>query len=382
MIRVNIDDIRAILRSFDIDFSIQSVNKLQNKKVLNTGSHSSAVSFTYDSAKYLIYFDEFADDDESYIKSCLKDYIEGDDYKLLINPGAKDAFSITYKGKSVYLLATERTSIRLDKALTNKYPDLSRSLLKKYILRGYAKVNGQAVSVAKTLIPVSSEVIVDAPLNTNPEKIEIPVIYMDDNVLVINKPAGVLTHAKGALSDEYTVADFFKNYCNYNLDSNRVGIVHRLDRDTSGVMIGARNQETAKKLQKQFSDRTVKKDYYAVVEGIPKIEKAIIDVPIGRDPKKPSQFRVDSRGKTASTFYQIKKVAGKECLIYLQPKTGRTHQLRVHMAYINTPIKGDRVYGKSDKRLYLHAYSLEITIPDGKRMTFVAPMPEEFNKYE
>ena len=382
MIRVTLDDIRAILRAYGVVFSLHSVNKLQNKKMLDTGSHSSAVSFTYDSANYVIFFDEFADNDESYIRTSLKKYIEGGDYNLISNPNSDDGFSSIHKGKFVYLLATERTQVRFDKALAKKFPNLSRSLLKKYILKGYAKVDGKVVDVAKTLVAITSDIEINAPLKTIEQEVEIPIIYQDDNVIVINKPAGILTHAKGAMSEEFTVADFFKNYCNYNLNSNRVGIVHRLDRDTSGVMIGARNQETAKMLQKQFSDRNVKKDYYAVVKGTPKLDKAIIDVPIGRDPKKPSQFRVDSRGKSANTFYQIKKVHDKECLVYLRPSTGRTHQLRVHMAYINTPIKGDRVYNKADSRMYLHAYSLELTIPGSKRMTFVAPLPDEFKKYE
>ena len=116
MIRVTLDDIRAILRAYGVVFSLHSVNKLQNKKMLDTGPHSSAVSFTYDSANSVIFFDEFADNDESYIRTSLKKYIEGGDYNLISNPNSDDGFSSIHKGKFVYLLATERTQVRFDKA--------------------------------------------------------------------------------------------------------------------------------------------------------------------------------------------------------------------------------------------------------------------------
>lgn len=218
----------------------------------------------------------------------------------------------------------------------------------------------------------------DIPTKNDFSKNELPIIYIDDNVIVVNKPAGVLTHAKGVLNDEFTVADFFKRYTDFGLDTNRPGIVHRLDRDTSGVIIGARNTETAKLLQKQFADRKTKKTYFAILAGHPKLDKAIIDLPIDRDPKSPSTFRVDANGKSAVTKYEIINRNDKYSLVELQPKTGRTHQLRVHMKYLNTPILGDRVYAKPDKRLYLHAHSLEITIPSGERKTFTAPLPDEF----
>jgi 23S rRNA-/tRNA-specific pseudouridylate synthase len=115
-----------------------------------------------------------------------------------------------------------------------------------------------------------------------------------------------------------------------------------------------------------------------VLEGIPKNDKAIIDLPIGRHPQQPSTFRVDAQGKSAVTAYEVIAVTGKYSLVKLMPRSGRTHQLRVHMAYMNTPILGDRVYGKEADRLYLHAASLEITIPVSERRTFSAPLPDEF----
>lgn len=146
-------------------------------------------------------------------------------------------------------------------------------------------------------------------------------------------------------------------------------------------MIGARNLETAILLQKQFSDRKVKKVYYAILSGIPKLVKANVDLPIGRNPSSPSTFRVDSNGKSAVTKYEVIASNEKYSLVKLQPQTGRTHQLRVHMKYLNTPILGDKVYGKPADRLYLHAFSLEITIPNSERKVFISPVSDEFTKY-
>jgi len=115
-----------------------------------------------------------------------------------------------------------------------------------------------------------------------------------------------------------------------------------------------------------------------VLDGLPKLDKANIDLPIGRNPSAPSTFRVDSKGKSAVTRYEVIASDDKHSLVKLQPQTGRTHQLRVHMKYIGTPIRGDKVYGKASDRLYLHAFSLEITIPSGNRTTFTAPVPSEF----
>jgi 23S rRNA pseudouridine1911/1915/1917 synthase len=126
----------------------------------------------------------------------------------------------------------------------------------------------------------------------------------------------------------------------------------------------------------------VKKQYSAVVDGVPKLDKALIDLPIGRNPSAPSTFRIDPKGKAALTSYEVLHTNGVKSLVELKPKTGRTHQLRVHMQYINTPIAGDRIYGKqsSAPRLCLHAHKLEITIPTSDRRVFTAPVPELFEE--
>lgn len=269
--------------------------------------------------------------------------------------------------------------MRLDQYMSEHRPEYSRSVWQKYIKLGYVTVNGDIKADSNQTVGEDDSVVADIP-----EKIAdyseqtLPIIYEDTNVIVINKPVGILVHSKGALNEEFTVAEFFRSKTTYNLDTDRPGIVHRLDRDTSGVMIGAKNPETARLLSKQFQDRRAKKIYKAVLKGIPKELKANIDLPIARNPKAPSTFRVDAAGKTAHTYYEITAHNDKLALVTLKPTSGRTHQLRVHMAYIGTPILGDVIYGKKADRLYLHAEQLEITIPEGNRQIFTASTPEEF----
>lgn len=270
--------------------------------------------------------------------------------------------------------------MRLDQYLAHTKPEYSRSVWQKYIKFGYVTVDGAVKTDPSTAYEEGSEVVAALPDKADYSADTLPVIYEDDNVIVVNKPIGVLSHSKGALNEEFTVAEFFRSRTTYNLDTDRPGIIHRLDRDTSGVMIGAKNNETARLLSRQFQDRRAKKTYMAVLDGTPKEPKANIDLPIGRNPKLPSSFRVDSNGKSAQTYYEIIESNETLSLVRLKPTTGRTHQLRVHMAYLGTPIHGDIVYGKRADRLYLHAEQLEITIPHSQRVTFSAPLPEEFSK--
>lgn len=272
---------------------------------------------------------------------------------------------------------------RLDQELTERNPELSRSTVQKYIKAGYVTVNGEVTKQPKVEVGAADKLVMTLPKKESFAERDLPVVYIDDNVIVVNKPPGVLTHSKGVMNDEFTVAEFFRRYTTSGLDTNRPGIIHRLDRDTSGLIIGARNDSTAALLKKQFSNRKVKKRYVAIVDGVPKTDQAVIDLPIGRNPAAPSTFRVDPSGKTAQTTYRVLASNGKQSLVLLQPKTGRTHQLRVHLQYINTPISGDRVYGRPNKqgRLFLHAYSLELTLPGGHRTVFTAPVPDEFKKH-
>jgi len=379
MTKASSRDILDVLRRFKIADDSNVPRHIETVKTFHPTPISTLVAFIFKRQKYYLIFDDAAEDDIVYIAKQIKTVKSDAGGEFIKNPlDDTKTYELPYKGKGVYLYKVLSEKRRLDSELAERYPESSRSTWQKHIKAGHVTVNGKVVTSTKYEVTEPDSIAINIPDATDFTDKTLPIIYIDDNVIVINKPSGVLSHSKGALNDEFTVADFFKRYSTYNADTNRPGIIHRLDRDTSGIMIGARNAETATLLQKQFADRKTKKIYYAILNGIPKLDKANIDLPINRDPKKPSTFRVDSNGKSAITKYEVVTSDKKYTLVRLQPQTGRTHQLRVHMRYINTPILGDKVYGKPSKRLYLHANSLEITIPNGNRQTFTAPIPQEF----
>lgn len=285
-----------------------------------------------------------------------------------------------------FTVEPDSAGVRADIFVASRYPEFTRSSLELLFDKGLVAVNGKTAKRAHKVQPDDKVVVDEQYLKTEPPKIKLPIIYEDKDVLVIDKPAGTLTHSKGALNFEATVASFIKDKLDEEIKhGNRAGIVHRLDRATSGVIIVAKNYETLKKLQKQFSQRKAKKSYLAVVEGVPSPETAIIDAPIARNPAKPQTFRVSGSGRGAVTQYQLVRTLKKGSRVYslieLIPKTGRTHQLRVHMAYIKHPIVGDPVYGHNGNDLMLHAGSLEITLPNGERKTFHSPLPSRIKEF-
>lgn len=280
---------------------------------------------------------------------------------------------------------------RLDKQLVEKYPNYNRNTLQSFIKAGYVSVNDKIAAKPNTLVEADAKIKLNLPdALTNTEKKQSAIakmrpetLFEDDNVLVLNKPSGLLSMAKGEYTAEPTLED-------YGL------LVHRLDRDTSGVVILGKNESAQTMLRKQFQDRKAHKTYYAIVEGRPKLDEAMIDLPLARNIKHPTTFVVDANGKPAQTYYKMIKTAEAKnpetgqveilTLLELRPTTGRTHQLRVHLNYLGTPILGDRVYGNSPAntklRLFLHASELEITIPGqptNQRVTFKAPLPREFS---
>ena len=383
MVKVSSRDILDVLRRYELAGDDNVPRHIETVKTSHPNPINTLVSFNFAKHHFYILFDDTADDDIEYVIKQIKTKKPNLNGELLKNPtDSETTYAIPFHGKNCYLYSVISDKKRLDSELAKRYPETSRSTWQKHIKAGHVSVNGAIITSSKHDVTDVDSIAVNAPQTPDFSKNELPIIYIDDNVIVVNKPSGVLSHAKGALSDEFTVAEFFRRYTTYNLGTNRPGIVHRLDRDTSGVMIGARNPETATILQKQFADRKVKKVYYAILDGIPKLTKANIDLPIGRNPSAPSTFRVSSNGKSALTRYEIiASDTTRYCFVKLQPQTGRTHQLRVHMKYINTPILGDKVYGKPSKRLYLHATSLEITIPNGNRQIFTAPIPSDLTDY-
>ncbi|OYW85475.1 hypothetical protein B7Z17_02250, partial [Candidatus Saccharibacteria bacterium 32-49-10] len=360
-------ELLAILRKFEVAGELTKRKDITNVKAFAERQLSRLVSFTFERQTYFVLYDTSAGDDMQVALDHIKLDVPDISGYFVRNPleNSMRAYGLPHLGKEVYLFTKKVNKVRLDQEVVLRYPDYSRSVVQKYIKGGYVSVNGEVQTVPKLEVTENDDISLTPPIKTDTSSKELPIVYIDDNVIVVNKPAGVLTHSKGALNDEFTVADFFRQYTTNALDTNRPGIVHRLDRDTSGIIIGARNDEAATLLKKQFADRTTKKTYAAVVDGIPKLTEALVDLPIGRNPSAPSTFRVDSKGKPAITVYEVKASSDTQSLVELRPKTGRTHQLRVHMQYIHTPIAGDRIYGtqSSAKRLCLHAHQLEITIP-------------------
>lgn len=382
MVKVSSSDIIAILRRFELASDEHMPRHIEQLVFTHPSPINTMVTFRFNRQQYYVLFDDTAEDDTQYILQQIRTHRLDTVGEVVENPNDHlTTYALPFKGKEVYVFAVTSTKKRLDATLAERYPDISRSTWQKHIKAGHVSVNGTVRESPKYDITDADSIEVHIPDATDFSSHELPIIYLDDNVIVVNKPVGVLTHAKGALNDEFTVAEFFRRYTTFGLDTNRPGIVHRLDRDTSGVMIGARNPETAMLLQKQFADRKTKKTYAAVLDGTLKQQEAKIDLPIGRNPAAPSTFRVDPKGKSAITRYEVLAVQDKLSLVELRPETGRTHQLRVHMGYLGAPILGDRVYGKSADRLYLHAEKLEITIPISQRITFEAPIPPEFSEF-
>lgn len=288
---------------------------------------------------------------------------------------------------------------RVDKLLADALPQYSRAALHKLFELDLIKLNGEVVKPGHK-VREGAVIIADiSPLSQEQQVEVLPIIYEDKNVIVIDKPAGIISHARGRYWYEPSVASFIRAYTLDMLPGSkpkvekiktgeikkviayeRAGIVHRLDRATSGVMVCAKNESTAKFLQKQFADRKVEKKYIAVLEGIPENDEAIIDAPIDRNPKKPSTFRVGANGKSAQTHYVVIKKGVDRCLVEFKPLTGRTHQLRIHAQYIKHPIVGDILYGKEDKRLYLHAHSITLAIPVTGITTFTSKLPGDFDE--
>lgn len=289
---------------------------------------------------------------------------------------SKPAMSRVINGDVVLNAATEKPEkFRLDHLLVEQHPEYNRSTLQKLIKDGHVTVDGAVVTKPNTQLEKSVRITLSVPAKTPPKATVSPtVIYEDTHVKVLDKPSGLLSMSKGEFCPEPTLEDFGL-------------LVHRLDRDTSGVVILAKDEATQSMLRRQFQERKAHKVYYAVVAGRPKLDEAKIDLPIARNYNQHSTFMVDPGGRESITFYKVLKTNGDFSLLELKPITGRTHQLRVHLQYLGTPIVGDRVYG-TDKapasRLMLHAHELEITIPGATaadaniRKTFSAPVPPEF----
>ena len=277
---------------------------------------------------------------------------------------------------------------RVDQLVGQHWPELSRGRIRQLAKTGRLFFDGQPVNAGYRCRRIG-QLSLDCPdpsLQSIPV-LKLPLIHEDEAIIVINKPAGVISHARGRYWDEASVASSLRaQLANDWETSERAGLVHRLDRATSGVMVIAKTAADLKHLQDQFRHRSVKKTYRALVansdaaRALP--EQGQIDRPIARDHSTPTRFKVDFRGQSAQTdWLKLSPSAdGGYLEIKLQPLTGRTHQLRVHLASLDCPIIGDKLYGgPTASRLALHSYQLALDHPrSNQQQTFTAPLPAIF----
>ncbi|MCC6799596.1 MAG: RluA family pseudouridine synthase [Anaerolineae bacterium] len=286
----------------------------------------------------------------------------------------------------VEFIATE-VGERLDKVLAARFDTLSRSQIQTLIRDGQVLVNGQVIKVSYRLAD-GDAVSIALPEDTadhepSPEAIPLDIVYEDDQVAVVSKPAGMVVHpafghSSGTLVN--AVLARWPEIASFS-EPSRAGIVHRLDKDTSGVLIVAKTHAALESLRAQFKGREVRKRYLALVDGAPETPEGVINAPIGRDPAQRKRMAVRHDGREAITEFRVVEHYADYSLVEVYPKTGRTHQIRVHLAFIGHPVAGDTVYGRRKqairlKRHFLHAAAITFTRPgSSEAITAEAPLP-------
>ena len=279
----------------------------------------------------------------------------------------------------------EETTSRLDTYLAEKL-ELSRSKIQKLIKEDLVTVNGKNVN-GSYQVKLNDEIEVnddlDYEMKVEPENIPLDIIYEDDDLLVINKPSGMVVHPAAGHYTGTLVNALLYHFNIESKDKIRPGIVHRLDKDTSGVMLVAKNEWTHERLSDMISKKEVKRHYLAIVNGLIKHDTGTIDAPIGRDPNNRQQMTVtDINAKDAITHFRVLKQYKENTLLECILETGRTHQIRVHLAYIGHPVNNDPTYCKkkaTDFGQMLHSKYIEFLHPrTNKLLSFTVDAPKEF----
>ncbi len=283
---------------------------------------------------------------------------------------------------------------RLDKFLVRCLPEFSRARLQALIKSGNVTLDGRLIEKMSTSVAVGQEVKITLPppepSNLIPETIPLDIVYEDVHLLIVNKPAGMVVHPAAGHSTGTLVHAVLAHAPELTGVGGvqRPGVVHRLDKDTSGLILLAKDDATHQWLQNQFKLRKVKKTYIALVDGAPPTPTGRVEASIGRDPSKRKQMAVlpDGKGRSAVSEYRVVKSFPHHTLVEVHPLTGRTHQIRVHMAFIGCPVVGDKVYGHKKSTLplnrhFLHAREIEITLPGEKTpRSFSAPLAPELER--
>ncbi len=273
---------------------------------------------------------------------------------------------------------------RLDKYVSEVCPEISRTRAQKLIDDGYITINGKLRSASyrtNTGDLLQIEIPPATPSHLTPEDIDVNILYEDEDVIVVDKPAGLTVHPSPTQHSHTLINAILPHLAGSTGDFERPGIVHRLDKDTSGVMVIARNPAAHEKLADQFKRHSVKKVYIALVKGRLMPDQGIIEAPVGRDTgdRKKMAITGESRGKKALTRYRVVRYLDSYSLLEVMPETGRTHQIRVHLAAIGFPVVGDAMYGVKSSllsRQFLHANKLGFEHPStSKYMEFVSPLP-------
>lgn len=281
--------------------------------------------------------------------------------------------------------------LRLDKYLVSQLAEHSRSQIQKWIKEGKVFVEGEAVTKAGYLLEKPVNIVVrippPAPAQLVPESIPLDVLFENEDVIVVNKPAGMVVHPSAGHSSGTLVHAALAHAPDIQGVGGvqRPGIVHRLDKDTSGIILLAKNDYAHRWLQSQFKQRQVEKWYLALVDGAPPTPTGRVEAPIGRDPSHRQRMAVvpSHKGRQAITEYRTLQTFEKHTLLEVHLLTGRTHQIRVHMAFLKCPVVGDTIYGRRRpslplSRYFLHAARLQITLPgEEDPRLFEAPLPEE-----
>lgn len=284
----------------------------------------------------------------------------------------------------------DQKGLRLDVFLLEKHPEFSRSHIKNLIEKGLVKVNGKVVKAGYALKNGENiEIEVQKPeaISTDAEDIDFEIVYQDEDLAVINKPQGLVVHPCSSTKSGTLVNGLLykiKDLSGIN-GQLRPGIVHRLDKDTSGLLVVAKNDFAHVRLAEQIKNKTCHRNYLAVLDGNLKENEGRIETFIKRDPKDRIKMSVQGSGRVAITDFKVLKRFEKCCLVEFALQTGRTHQIRVHSKYLNHPIVGDKLYGKEVKGLagqLLHAYKISFVHPrSGELMTFEADLPDYFKDY-
>lgn len=283
---------------------------------------------------------------------------------------------------------------RLDKFLAGQLPGQSRSRLQAIIKDGGVAVNNEVVEKTGLMLEAGDKINIQipeaVPVNLEPEAIALEIVFENENLVIINKPAGMVVHPAPGHSSGTLVHAVLGNFDDLQGIGGEIrpGIVHRLDKDTSGLIIIAKNEKAHRWLQDQFRLRKVEKTYLALVDGKPPTPAGRVEAAIARDMTHRKQMAVvsDRRGRSAVTEYRTVRQFEQHTLVEAHPLTGRTHQIRLHMAFLGCPIVGDLVYGRKQatleiERHFLHAHKISIILPDeNEARTFSAVLPPDLQR--